>query len=185
MNRRPRRGFGGSGLRITSPVSALILFNVAVFFAEAVFDRINGSGAFFGIFGLSLSALEHGRVWTLITYSFLHADILHILCNMVGLYYIGKYVERVAGARKFLALYFGGALAGAALWLGMSALGQTREVLVGASASVMAVFSAFCGMKLYFSSITEPGYTRNTPSLSGRTGSRLTKICISGFVFRR
>lgn len=144
MNRRPRRGFGGSGLRITSPVSALILFNVAVFFAEAVFDRINGSGAFFGIFGLSLSALEHGRVWTLITYSFLHADILHILCNMVGLYYIGKYVERVAGARKFLALYFGGALAGAALWLGMSALGQTREVLVGASASVMAVFSAFC-----------------------------------------
>lgn len=144
MNRRPRRGFGGLGLRITSPVSALILFNVAVFFAEAVFDRIYGAGSFFGIFGLSLSALEHGRVWTVLTYSFLHADILHILCNMVGLYYIGKYVERAAGTRKFLALYFGGALAGAALWLGMSAFGQTREVLVGASASVMAVFSAFC-----------------------------------------
>lgn len=144
MNRRPRRGLGGLGLRITSPVSALILFNVAVFFAEAVFDRIYGAGSFFGIFGLSLSALEHGRVWTVLTYSFLHADILHILCNMVGLYYIGKYVERAAGTRKFLALYFGGALAGAALWLGMSAFGQTREVLVGASASVMAVFSAFC-----------------------------------------
>lgn len=144
MNRRPRRGLGGLGLRITSPVSALILFNVAVFFAEAVFDRIYGAGSFFGIFGLSLSALEHGRVWTVLTYSFLHADILHILCNMVGLYYIGKYVERATGTRKFLALYFGGALAGAALWLGMSAFGQTREVLVGASASVMAVFSAFC-----------------------------------------
>ncbi len=104
MNRRPRRGLGGLGLRITSPVSALILFNVAVFFAEAVFDRIYGAGSFFGIFGLSLSALEHGRVWTVLTYSFLHADILHILCNMVGLYYIGKYVERAAGTRKFLAL---------------------------------------------------------------------------------
>lgn len=63
---------------------------------------------------------------------------------MLGLFFIGKYLEKALGAGRFLALYFSGALCGGLLWAILAAFQNSPEVLVGASASVMAVFAGFC-----------------------------------------
>ena len=96
------------------------------------------------MFDLSLPGLASGKIWTGITYSFLHAGLAHIAFNMIALYFMGTPLESWIGSRKFLFVYFAGALAGAALWL-LFSFGSPVG-LVGASASVMAVFACFCAL---------------------------------------
>ena len=128
----------------TSPSKVLIFANIVAFIFQAFGERIFGRDAFLNFFGLSLDSLMSGKVWTLISYAFMHGDIFHIFCNLLGLYFIGKYVERTVGNRRFYILYFAGAIFGGLLWLMFTAFGQTSEVLIGASAAVMAVFATFC-----------------------------------------
>ena len=125
-----------------SAVKVLIIVNVLVFFVGAVIDRIYGYGTFFNCFDLSLGGLLKGKVWTIITYAFLHADLAHIAFNMIALYFVGNIVERQLGTTRFCTIYFAGALLGAIVWLIFS-FGDGSG-LVGASAAVMAIFATFC-----------------------------------------
>ena len=81
-------------------------------------------------------------VWQLVTYSFLHGGIGHILYNLIFLYFLGTLLEGIVGPRRFLAFYLiAAALAGLAqLVLGL-ALGQSAPI-VGASGGVLAVACA-------------------------------------------
>jgi membrane associated rhomboid family serine protease len=77
--------------------------------------------------------------WTLITYMFLHANITHIVFNMLGLYFFGPRLETVLGSTKFLLLYFISGISGGLL----SFLFAPNTPIVGASAAVFGVFYAF------------------------------------------
>src|SRR5690606_23447639 len=46
------------------------------------------------------------KPWSIITYSFLHSGIWHILSNMLILYYAGIYFLQFFTSRKFLTFYF-------------------------------------------------------------------------------
>ena len=126
-----------------SASKVLICANIVAFFLQAFGERIFGRAEFLNFFGLSIDSLASGKVWTLVSYAFMHGDIFHIFCNLLGLYFIGKYVERVVGNKRFYILYFSGAIFGGLLWLLLS-YPNTSETLIGASASVMAVFATFC-----------------------------------------
>ncbi len=127
-----------------SPSKILVAVNVIAFVLQAFGENAIGRDNFQEIFGLSCQGIMSGKIWTLLTYSFMHADLLHIFCNMLGLYFIGQYVERIFGNRRFYALYFLGAISGGLLWLLFALPSNIPEILVGASASVMALFAAFC-----------------------------------------
>ena len=55
---------------------------------------------------LSLEGLRHGYVWQLLTFQFLHAGWMHLLFNLLAIYFFGRSVEFVLGRRRWLALYF-------------------------------------------------------------------------------
>jgi membrane associated rhomboid family serine protease len=59
------------------------------------------------------------RPWTIITYSFAHdlSGVLHILFNMLFLYWFGKLFVEYLGSDKLIALYILGALAAAGFYL--------------------------------------------------------------------
>jgi membrane associated rhomboid family serine protease len=79
--------------------------------------------------------------WTVITYMFLHGGWLHIIFNMLALYWFGPRVEERLGGASFLALYFISGIAGALLSFAIPA---TRMVpIVGASGAIMGVMVAF------------------------------------------
>ena len=62
-------------------------------------------------FAFSTTNLLNGRIWTLVTALFLHADILHLLGNMLFLYAFGNALEKEVGAGKtYLAFFAGGVL---------------------------------------------------------------------------
>ena len=50
--------------------------------------------------------LLNGRLWTLVTSLFLHADILHLAGNMLFLYIFGNTLEEEIGAAKTLGVFF-------------------------------------------------------------------------------
>ncbi len=127
-----------------SPSKVLIFINVVAFVIQAFGENAMGRDSFNELFGLSWGALLSGKFWTLITYSFMHGSLLHIFCNMLGLWFIGQSIEKFLGVRKFCVLYFSGAIIGGLLWLLLSLANTANEVLIGASASVMSVFAAFC-----------------------------------------
>jgi hypothetical protein len=70
---------------------------------------------------------------------FLHADLMHLFFNMIGLIFFGPRLEERLGGRDFLWLYFLGGVGGAAF----SFFFAPAAAVVGASAAVYAVMLAF------------------------------------------
>ena len=84
------------------------------------------------------------RPWTLITYSFLHADFFHLFWNMLLLYYSGQLFLNLFSEQIFSNTYFMGVVLGGLVFVGSYSLFPVfqgmRPYMVGASAGVMAVF---------------------------------------------
>jgi membrane associated rhomboid family serine protease len=79
------------------------------------------------------------RPWTLVTYMFLHAGVLHILFNMMALYFFGPRVEARLGERHFIALYgFSGLMAAL-----VSLVFTPEAAIVGASGAIFGVMLGF------------------------------------------
>ncbi len=79
------------------------------------------------------------RPWTLFTYMFLHGGLMHLLFNMIGLFFFGPRLEARLGAGGFLGLYFLSGLGGPAL----SFLFSYYSPVVGASAAVYGIVIGF------------------------------------------
>jgi membrane associated rhomboid family serine protease len=90
---------------------------------------------------LDVEAVLRGQVWRLVTYAFLHGSLLHILFNMLLLWWFGKQVEGVLGSREFVFFYLVGALLGGLAFVACALAGFTprNAQCLGASGAVMAV----------------------------------------------
>ena len=92
-------------------------------------------------------AVMHGKVWQVVTYSLLHASFGHVFFNMLTLWFIGAYLERDWGPRRFIECYtfcvVGAALVTIAVsythFLGM----DPRTGTVGASGGIFGLLMAF------------------------------------------
>lgn len=88
------------------------------------------------------------RPWTIITYMFTHKDILHILFNMLWLYWFGNIFLEYLDQKKLVSVYILGGISGAILYiLSFNIFPVFRNVAdtsvaIGASASVLAIVIA-------------------------------------------
>ena len=78
-----------------------------------------------------------GEWWTLITATYLHGSVMHILFNMLWLRRSGAWVEELYGASRFLIIYTFAGLVGSAA----SVLAGT-PFFVGASGAIFGLFGA-------------------------------------------
>jgi membrane associated rhomboid family serine protease len=133
-----------SGATTPTVTQALIAINVIVFFAEtATGTSLGGAGASPGtlfakgaLFGPYIS--HSHEYWRLVTAGFLHDGILHILFNMVFLWFMGQMLEPAIGRLNFAVVYFVSLLAGSAGALLFEPLGLT----IGASGACFGVLGA-------------------------------------------
>ncbi len=143
--------------RSGNPLFLFIGINVLVFLIiqlVAVFGFLSGEGVVASDWislQLSMPAYLPGlleKPWTIITYMFGHDGIFHILFNMLWLYWLGKIFLDFLNPRQFIFTYLAGGLAGAALFLlvyngfPVFKADVPLSVLIGSSASVMAVIAA-------------------------------------------
>jgi membrane associated rhomboid family serine protease len=86
------------------------------------------------------------RPWTLVTYMFLHTGFLHLLFNILGLYWFGQLFLYHFEGDKLLSVYLLGGLTGALLYVFAynisPAFDSVAGLLLGASASIFAVLVA-------------------------------------------
>ncbi len=127
------------GYSLTPWVKRLLIANIAVFVGGWVAARL-------GYPFLDLLALRPDyvltRPWTLVTYMFVHAGFLHVLFNMIALFFFGPPVEERLGSGEFIKLYVICGLGGAALsFLLRVFTGPT--MIVGASGAIYGVMLAY------------------------------------------
>ncbi len=95
----------------------------------------------------SISALAD-KPWTPVTYMFTHQGFIHLIFNMLWLWWFGKIFLSYLDQRKLVSLYVMGGLAGALLYIAVFNIfpafaGAVHvSVALGASASVMALVIA-------------------------------------------
>lgn len=136
-------GFGGHG--VTYMVRRLILINAAVFAAQLLLAPLE---ALTGVtvvewFGFVPGDFLRGSLWQPLTYQFLHGGLMHLVMNMLWLFFFGPDVERLLGSRQFTALYVACGAGGVLLSLFSLALWGNNPVIVGASGAVLGVLVAF------------------------------------------
>lgn len=100
---------------------------------------------YFG-FPAALGALPE-RFYTLLTYQFFHQNLLHLLFNMLWLYWLGRIFLDFLNPRQFHFVYLGGGFLGAALFaLAFNIFpvfsSASEATIIGASAAVMAIVIA-------------------------------------------
>jgi membrane associated rhomboid family serine protease len=84
----------------------------------------------------SLRNFENGRVWTLLVALFIHANVLHLVGNMLFLFVFGSTLEKSVGPEKLLAIFFAGGIL--SFILGPAFLPPGTGML-GASAAIFAL----------------------------------------------
>ena len=92
------------------------------------------------------SVVQHGALWQLVTYSFLHLGFWHWFGNMIGLWMFGSAIENAWGTRRFVELYAIGVVGAAITTVGVAytgLLGGPGTATVGASGGVFAILIAF------------------------------------------
>jgi len=128
----------------------LILVNVIVFFIFLFWSYYSGPGVITN-FALQPSLILQGKnLWTIFTSMFLHAGIGHIAANMVSLIFLGGFVERLIGKKRFLYLYFIGGFVASLFFVifagvfgttpfGAKLFGSPNSFAVGASGAIFAL----------------------------------------------
>lgn len=152
-------GFGGRGggggasiggrLSGASVVMWLLGINAVVYLLDGVLSsgaRTQGISPYdWGNFNLE-QGIYGLQLWRLVTYQFLHHGFMHVLFNMIGLYFFGPMLEKWWGSRRFLAFYLLCGVSGAAVMTllsfvpGLLMVGP-QTTLVGASGSVFGILA--------------------------------------------
>ncbi len=145
-----------------SVASWLIILNVVVFVLDHMIFARPGSvvmtergparlndvpSALFvwGHFSLD-TAIHHAQAWRFLSFQFLHANLTHLLGNMIGLFVFGQLIERHLGRRRFLAFYLLCGIAGPVMYVLLQFAGifpsAAATPMVGASAGVFGILAA-------------------------------------------
>lgn len=165
---------GTGGLHLVSFNTWLIIVNSLVFVLQE-FTRPRGPTASrsigtwileYGHFS-TFYVIDPGHLefWRVLTFQFLHANIMHLFFNMLGLYVFGGLVERRLGFKKYAAFYLVCGIFGGLFYLALNLMGTaagamglhgipgllygpdsstafSRTPLIGASAGVFGVIVA-------------------------------------------
>jgi membrane associated rhomboid family serine protease len=162
--RREGPGFLDSLLGRGQVCKWLILINVGIFILQMMsrvpvhdqFGRIVEwkDGPVTNWLILDTESVKRGEIWRLLTYAFLHATgIMHILFNMLFLWWFGSDVEDLYGPKEFLAFYLVSAFLGGVAFQAWGMLNpvplaeepfpQIAHRCLGASGAVTAVMVLF------------------------------------------
>ena len=147
--RRSREPMTLSFPPFTRAVIWLLGINTGIFLLIALLGvaRISVESFVNFYFGLMPAlVVQHGWIWQIVTYSFIHFGFMHWFGNMLGLWMFGAAIEQAWGSRRFLELYFIGVIGAAVTTVAISyahVLGSPLQTTVGASGGVFAILMAF------------------------------------------
>ena len=124
----------------------LVLISVGVFFARAVLAYVLTPNLFLGVFrhlDLVPSEVFHGRVWELLTFTFMPLDLIGTLFTLLFLWFTGAMLEEERGPRWLYEIFFVSAIAGGLL---ASAISYTHILDLSEDAVGSSPYAAIYGL---------------------------------------
>lgn len=122
-------------IMVTYILLGLLIFIFALGFVLGYSDYLIYN---FGVYG---EFIRKGEFYRLLTGTFLHSGIFHLLCNCYALYIIGSQIESFYGKTKLIIIYLFSALTGSLLSISMH-----NTISIGASGAIFGLL----GSLLYF-----------------------------------
>jgi membrane associated rhomboid family serine protease len=118
---------------------ALMLICTAVFFVQSLLPMLPVDALF------ALWPLGSGRFWPwqVLSYGFLHGDLMHLFFNMLGLWMFGSELERLWGQKRYLQLLAASVIAAALVQLLFTMLTGSNTPTVGASGGLYGLLLSF------------------------------------------
>ena len=157
FHHRPYYGSGGGGgfgaafggrLAGATAVKWIMGINGVVFLLDAVLKH-SARGSFLSPWSLGHFSVERAiyglQFWRFVTYQFLHHGFMHILFNMIGLYFFGPMMEQWWGSKRFVWFYIICGLGGAIVYTAMTIL-VPDVVLVGRQSSLVGASGCLFGI---------------------------------------
>ena len=129
-------------------IRLLLISNVLIFFLQPAFaDTLIGNFALWPLYDTMLAANLpiHGEFapWQLLSYAFLHGNLMHLILNMYALWLFGVALENLWGSRNFAIYYLVCVLGAALTQLLVTAYSGEIYPTIGASGGVFGVLLAF------------------------------------------
>jgi len=125
-----------------SATTLIVVVNVIAFILQNIMSR----GFANTYFALSVDGLRHGMIWQLISFQFMHANLMHLLGNCFAIYMFGRAVEETLGQKSFLTLYFASGVIGGLCQSLLLMLMRDPVSVMGASAGAFGLTSAFAAL---------------------------------------
>jgi membrane associated rhomboid family serine protease len=126
---------------------SLIGLNLAFFMVELERGGSENLDTLYNLGGLVPQAVMQGAWWRLLSANFLHYGWLHLLTNMLGLYFLGRLVEVTLGRGRYLAVYGISGIGTMGLFTLLATFrGEPEQILVGASAAIMGLVGAIAAI---------------------------------------
>ncbi len=121
----------------------LIALNVLFYLAIIALQYAYGDSIFQNIAIQPSFILKGERLWTIVTSMFMHDpnNVIHLAVNMLSLLFLGGFLEKLIGSKKFLSIYLiSGIIASLAFVLLTSAFGENLTIpAVGASGAIFGI----------------------------------------------
>lgn len=125
----------------------LLAINLGFFALEIARGGSENIDTLYYLGALVPESVWDGQLWRLITANFLHYGWLHLLTNLFGLYFLGRFVELTLGIVPYLIVYFVSGVGAMSIFTYLSIkLSMTGQILVGASAAIMGLIGVICAM---------------------------------------
>ncbi|MBP6899758.1 MAG: rhomboid family intramembrane serine protease [Burkholderiaceae bacterium] len=118
---------------------ALMLICTAVFCVQLLLPILPTEALF------ALWPLSSGRFWPwqVVSYGFLHGDMMHLFFNMLGLWMFGSELERLWGTKRYLQMLAASVVAAAVVQLLFNLLTGGRAPTVGASGALFGLLLSY------------------------------------------
>src|SRR5215467_3679421 len=109
----------------------LLGMNILMFLLTAMVGGSRDPAVLLNFGASDRALLGHGQYWRLVMPMFLHAGIIHLAVNGLGIYFLGRIIEWLYGYGRFSLIYVLAGIGGSAL-----SMWKSSEVGVGASGAL-------------------------------------------------
>ena len=129
-------------LRQKSICDYLIIILIICFILQSVCDLFLYPLSVTNFLCFGYRNFTHGYFWTILTYSFVHDGLFHLLANLIGIHFISRHVEEYLGSSSFIRFSILCLIFGLLFW-SLFNLSDDGSI-IGCSALVLGCLTFFC-----------------------------------------
>jgi membrane associated rhomboid family serine protease len=126
------------------------LVNILFYIVSLLVLSIYGEKFFLDNIALTSSSILQGQsLWTLLTSMFSHVLFFHIFANMFSLFFIGNFLEKIVGRKRFFLVYLASGILGGIFFVGSGLIFSNNISGIGASGAIFGLLGVLAVLVPY------------------------------------